>query len=51
MSFEETATYHFQVHHGQPGGDVPSATDAVQQDERRDGRARRRPVPAQSRYS
>ena len=41
----------FQVHHGQSGGDVHGAADAVQQDVRdgpreADGRARRRPVPA-----
>ena len=44
--------YLLQVHHGQPGGDVHGAADAVQQDVRDGpraphGRARRRPVPAQ----
>lgn len=43
----------FQVHHGQPGGDVHGAADAVQQDVRHgpraaDGRARRGPVTAQA---
>ena len=42
------------MHHGQPGGDVHSAADAVQQDVRHgpgaeDGRARRGPVSAQTR--
>ena len=44
----------FQVHHGQPGGDVHGAADAVQQDVRHgpgaeDGWARRGPVTAQTR--
>lgn len=43
----------FQVHHGQPGGDVHGAADAVQQDVRHgpraaDGWARRGPVTAQA---
>ena len=43
----------FQMHHGQPGGDVHGAADAVQQDVRHgpgqaDGRARRGPVTAEA---
>ena len=41
------------MHHGQPGGDVHGAADAVQQDVRHgprqtDGRARRGPVTAEA---